>query len=85
MSMSPKIIKTRYVSSASSGGGRIRATHLATGESMTIHYPHELPREERHKAAAKALAERSGWLVHPHSWDCEESGDGSCYFILNWE
>ena len=55
-----KKITTRYKASRS-GAGRIYAT--SNGKTISIPYPHELSQDERHRAAAQALADKFGWTL----------------------
>lgn len=52
-------IRTRYLGPTDKRGSRISAT-AAAGRAF-IDYPHELPMEERHRAAAAELCKRYGW------------------------
>jgi hypothetical protein len=52
-------IITKYIGPTNTKGARIKAT--ASAGSVTIGYPHELERDERHALAAKKLCEKFGW------------------------
>lgn len=69
-------IHTRYLGPTNRCGSRIKAfCKNGTGEfALTIPYPHELPYEQKHAAAAKALAERLGWSG---TWIVGHNEDGS--------
>lgn len=54
-------IKTKYSTSPSTGGGRIRAKASNGAGSVTVHYDHHLNTESNHMAAARKLAEKLGW------------------------
>lgn len=49
-------IQTKYISPSAVRGARIKAT-CARG-SITVDYPHELPRDARHAFAAQALVDK---------------------------
>lgn len=56
-------IHTRYLMPTARRAARIKAHCKGErgGFSAIIDYPHELPQDEKHPAAAKELAERLGW------------------------
>lgn len=57
--MSYKAITTKYVAT-NTRGARIVATD-GDGNRVNIFYPNDLPDEQRHRAAARALCKKMGW------------------------
>ena len=68
--MTTTVIHTRYLP------GKIKAycAKHPRGFSKTIPYPHELPQDEKHVAAAKLLAARLEWRG---LWIVGQNADGS--------
>jgi len=69
-------IHTKYFGPGSRRGARIKA-HCkgGTGDfALTVDYPHELPQDEKHASAAKALAARLNWAG---LWIVGHNEDGS--------
>lgn len=61
-----KAIVTKYLPCTGTKGSRIRASD-GDGNSVTIPYNHDLPKDDRHLEAAMALCAKMKWksrLVH---------------------
>lgn len=56
-------IQTKYLGPTDTRGSRIRA--VCEAGSVTVGYDHSLNAEGNHKAAAKALCEKLGWIPVP--------------------
>lgn len=57
-------IHTKYINPTATRGARIKAFcrgEHKPGFTLTVDYPHELPQDEKHASAAKALAVKLGW------------------------
>ena len=68
-------ITTRYHGPTNVRGSRIKAT--AAAGSITLGYDHALTLDGNHEAAAKALANKFGWLDHCRlEYGTDHKGDG---------
>lgn len=69
-------IHTKFLGPTNRRGSRVKAfCKEGTGDfALTIPYPHDLPQDQKHVAAAKALAERLEW---PGLWIVGHNADGS--------
>ena len=57
----PQAIVTKFIGPGTVRGSRIKAT--AWAGSCTVPYSHRLDVDGNHRAAAKALAEKFGWVA----------------------
>ena len=76
-------IETRYLGPTNHRGARIKAT--AQAGSLTVPYDYALNTDENHTAAAKAFAEKLGW-VGPEYGELHgggnAKGDGNVYVLV---
>jgi hypothetical protein len=69
-------IETKYLGPTNHRGARIKAT--AQAGQITVPYDHALDFGENHIAAARAYAQRKGWLG---SWVGAQAPDGRFVYV----
>lgn len=80
-------IITKYLGATDFRGARVKAT-CQVG-SITLSWDYALNFEQNHDAAARALANKLGWLFPrsgSHAWDLVSGGmpdgNGNCYVLV---
>jgi hypothetical protein len=76
-------ITTKYMGATNSRGSRIKATPSGGGKSVSIPYDHGLDTNEKHHAAAKALAKKMGW-DKPMLAGSSETVAGAAEMLRKW-